>query len=230
LGYCTWRPYSGGAVAAWIGTGTDIGKSITWTYLKGSKGATSKQAACDAVKAEFCRRYGPVNCNGRRLCYGQKCVNKVSQTRGGAVVQPECGDSILQVLGSRTKCFCADLKSGKCKPGGIMTNAIPDCGANLIEQAISKTGCLCADIKSGKCTPKGVSKLDIPKAEDPYCKSMNCDSLPIWANLGCRFEKARRGCGGSWGTPPLEGNPFGNMPTWVLYGAGLILLLIFLKR
>lgn len=66
MGYCTYREYSGGAVAAWIGTGTDIGKQITWTF---KKGATNKTAACNRVRDEFCKKYGV-----RGSCY-DKALN-----------------------------------------------------------------------------------------------------------------------------------------------------------
>jgi hypothetical protein len=91
MGYCTWRQYSGGAVAAWIGTGTDTGKQVTVSYRTGSLGARDKTAACNDVRNQFCKKYG---ISGR--CYAittqTKCANTLWEQgiSGGKI--PLCAD------------------------------------------------------------------------------------------------------------------------------------------
>jgi hypothetical protein len=91
VGYCQYYTNpNGNAVATWVGTGTDAGKTKRVIFLKGSAGAKSKTAACNNARDQFCKENG---IGGR--CYAitsqVKCANNLIE-QGVHPDWPPCGN------------------------------------------------------------------------------------------------------------------------------------------
>lgn len=142
MGYCTYtvRASDGLAVAAWIGTGTDQGKSKTVTYsysgcpnsrVGESSYQRCKDARCADVRKQFCQQFGTVHCNGgTNLCAGSTCgcIGKTCGNLPGS--SPKVVNGVCQCICSKAcpsgttrvagKCDCVEAKA-RCTNGALLT-------------------------------------------------------------------------------------------------------------
>lgn len=87
MGYDTYTvsKTTGVVVAAWIGTGTDVGKQVTMRFNKG----TPRSVTSYKVKALFCETYGKMCATlGKKLCYNERCPPPKAQPRDFGGVKP----------------------------------------------------------------------------------------------------------------------------------------------
>lgn len=181
MGYCTYTVGKSSIVAAWIGTGTDVGKQITWSF---KPGATNKTAACNRVRNEFCKKFGVAGgCYDKALNYKEpkapNCVNSLADQAywfaKGKTNVCICGDSACGGSSS------GDKPAGEYCAGGLKKDiCAKKCGPVLLDP-------LCNSAK-WQCSCGGSN----PDIVGNVCGSLpapfnDCKNVIIFAVVGIAF-------------------------------------------
>lgn len=132
----TW--YYGNDKYSWLGP-----EKYCNPYNCSNKACTAK--GCANARIGYCRRYGQRECNGVRICEGEKCVG-TTPTRYGT-----CAETLWEqnITG---KPFCEDVRRGTVPPPGTKPSQIM-CAGGTKEQICAKScqfmdlGCLSAKIQ-----------------------------------------------------------------------------------